>query len=53
MNTIKCPDCNADLALPEGVVEGELITCYGCGLELEYHQGKFRQLVIEGEDWGE
>ena len=53
LNSVKCPDCDLDLKIPDDVIEGEIIKCSCCGIELEYHNGNVRQLVIEGEDWGE
>ena len=58
MEKALCPDCDAELEVPKGVVTGEILTCLSCGLELEVSQinddcMKLRELVIEGEDWGE
>ena len=38
--------------------KGEILSCPGCGLELEVKQVKggcvdLQELTIEGEDWGE
>jgi len=54
----KCPDCDAQLEVPENVVVGEVLSCPECGLELEVkkingNQLELRELAIEGEDWGE
>ena len=58
MNTAKCPDCGAELDVPEDTEKGEILSCPGCGLELEVKQIKggcvdLQELTIEGEDWGE
>lgn len=59
MEKAPCPDCDAPLEIPNGVVTGEILTCSSCGLELEVSQVnpnncvELRELVIEGEDWGE
>lgn len=59
MEKAPCPDCDAPLEIPTGVVTGEILTCPSCGLELEVSQVnpnncvELRELVIEGEDWGE
>ncbi len=59
MEKAPCPDCDAPLEIPNGVVTGEILTCPSCGLELEVSQVnpnncvELRELVIEGEDWGE
>ncbi len=58
MEKTRCPDCDAELEVSDGVVAGEILTCLSCGLELEVSQinnncVELRELVIEGEDWGE
>lgn len=54
----KCPDCDADLDVPSDATEGEIVSCPGCGLELEVKQMNgncvdLQELTLEGEDWGE
>ncbi len=58
MNTpsVTCPECEADLTLPNGVMENELITCPECGAELEVIS--LNPVALElapdvEEDWGE
>lgn len=58
MEKAKCPDCDAELEMPEKVAQGEILSCPGCGLELEVKsvQGQcveLEEIAIEGEDWGE
>jgi alpha-aminoadipate carrier protein LysW len=58
MNNGKCPDCDAELEIPEDVIQGEILSCPSCGLELEVTKIKgesveLKELGIEGEDWGE
>jgi alpha-aminoadipate carrier protein LysW len=58
INKAKCPDCDAELDVPADTVKGEILSCPGCGLELEVKQVKagcvdLQELTIEGEDWGE
>jgi alpha-aminoadipate/glutamate carrier protein LysW len=58
MNKAKCPDCDAELDVPADTEKGEIVSCPGCGLELEVKQIKcgcvdLQELTIEGEDWGE
>ena len=58
MTKAKCPDCDADLDVPQDTEKGEIVSCPGCGLELEVKQVKggcvdLQELTIEGEDWGE
>ena len=54
----RCPDCDAELDVPADTEKGEILSCPGCGLELEVKQVKggcvdLQELTIEGEDWGE
>ena len=54
----KCTDCDAEIEVPEDVVQGESLSCPSCGLEFEVKkiQGgsvELQELGIEGEDWGE
>jgi hypothetical protein len=59
-NSAKRPDCNSELAVPCDVEAGEILSCPGCGLELEVKKKAcggacvaLQELTIEGEDWGE
>jgi uncharacterized paraquat-inducible protein A len=59
-NSAKCPDCDSDLEVPCDVEAGEILSCPGCGLELEVKKTTsgggcvdLQELTIEGEDWGE
>ena len=31
----ECPECAADVTLPDDVMEGEIVQCPDCGVELE------------------
>lgn len=58
MKTTRCPDCDAELEVPEDVMPGEILSCSDCGLELEVKRIdgdclELQELAIEGEDWGE
>lgn len=57
MSMEKCPDCDASVAVPEDAVQGEIVSCPDCGLDLEVtlNSGSksVKALVIEKEDWGE
>lgn len=58
METAKCPECDMELGVSDDVAAGEILTCPSCGLELEIGKidgdsVKLRELIIEGEDWGE
>jgi uncharacterized paraquat-inducible protein A len=59
-NSAKCPDCNSEVDVPCDVEAGEILSCPGCGLELEVKKKTcggacldLQELTIEGEDWGE
>lgn len=59
-NKTKCPDCDFELNVPYDIEKGEIISCPGCGLELEVKKTNIggghldlQELTIEGEDWGE
>ena len=60
INKTKCPDCDSELNIPYDVEKGEVLSCHGCGLELEVKKIAngggcidLQELTIEGEDWGE
>lgn len=57
MSEEKCPDCEAAILVPDDAVEGEIVTCPDCGLDLEVHTTgqslSIKPLVAEKEDWGE
>lgn len=51
-----CPECEAQITLAEGTVEGEIITCPDCAAELEVVSVSPPELALApevGEDWGE
>jgi len=51
-----CPECEADIPIPDGTVEGEIIQCPDCGVELEVLSLDPPVLDLapeEEEDWGE
>lgn len=52
----ECPVCAAEIDLPADTVEGELIECTECGVELEVvsvDPFKLEEAPSEEEDWGE
>ncbi len=58
LNKTRCPDCDAELNVPADTEKGEILSCPGCGLELEVKAISggcvdLQELTIEGEDWGE
>ncbi len=57
MSNEKCPDCEAVVTIPQDAVQGEILSCPDCGLDLEVTKNGVNQtikaLVVEKEDWGE
>jgi alpha-aminoadipate carrier protein LysW len=54
--TAECPVCGTDVELAAGTVQGELITCPDCGVELEVislDPPQIEEAPQEEEDWGE
>lgn len=52
----ECPECAADVTLPDDVMEGEIVQCPDCGVELEVVSVDPPELELapeEEEDWGE
>ena len=52
----ECPECAADVDLLDDVMEGEIVQCGECGLELEVVNLAPPTLALapeEEEDWGE
>ncbi len=58
MSSLKaeCPECAADVTLPEDVMENEIVQCPECGVELEVVKldpPTLDNAPEEEEDWGE
>jgi len=54
--TTLCPECDADVTMPDDVMENELISCHDCGVELEVISLNPLELDLAPEveeDWGE
>ena len=56
MTNYECPECGAEIQINENTLEGEIIVCADCGVELEVVS--LEPLTIEPapeveEDWGE
>ena len=52
----ECPECAADVSLPDDVMQGEIVQCPDCGVELEVTSLDPLTLELapeEEEDWGE
>lgn len=53
--TAHCSECDAEISL-EGVVQGEIIVCSDCGVDLEVislDPPTLELAPMEQEDWGE
>jgi alpha-aminoadipate carrier protein LysW len=53
--TAKCPECDAEMT-QDGVVQGEIIVCSDCGVDLEVislDPPALELAPMEEEDWGE
>ncbi len=51
-----CPECGTQVSLPSGTVEGEILPCGDCLVELEVLKLDPPQLAVAPEveeDWGE
>jgi alpha-aminoadipate carrier protein LysW len=56
MNTVTCPECEAEIALDASVESGEIIVCSDCGVDLEVTAVNPIAVALapmEQEDWGE
>jgi lysine biosynthesis protein LysW len=56
MTTTPCPECDANLSIPPGAMQNELIACPDCGAELEIIS--LDPFILDlapavEEDWGE
>jgi alpha-aminoadipate carrier protein LysW len=53
--TANCPECDAEIVL-EDVMEGEIVVCSDCGVDLEVvslNPLTLNLAPMEEEDWGE
>lgn len=56
MKSTLCPECEAAIELAADTVEGEILVCPDCGVELEVISLNPLKLDLapqEEEDWGE
>ena len=56
MATTSCPECGAEITSDDSTVQGEILPCPDCGVELEVTA--LEPLTVapapeEEEDWGE
>ncbi|MBN1640004.1 MAG: lysine biosynthesis protein LysW [Anaerolineae bacterium] len=53
---VECPECGAEIELPDDTIEGEIVECPDCGIELEVIRLDPPAVDLapqEEEDWGE
>jgi len=55
---MKCPECDADLNIPEDTTVGEIVSCSDCGADYEISKidgstVEIKEAETVGEDWGE
>ena len=52
-----CPECDANMTIPDYAVEGEIVTCPDCGASYELvktSEGfELKPAQTVGEDWGQ
>ena len=52
-----CPECDADISIPDDAVEGEIVTCPDCGASFELSKTsegfELNPAQTVGEDWGQ
>lgn len=56
MNTVLCPECEAEVNLAANTEVGEILVCPDCGVDLEVtalDPAVVELAPMEQEDWGE
>ena len=52
-----CPECDANITIPDDAVEGEIVTCAECGASFELVKDsngfELKPAQTVGEDWGQ
>jgi len=52
-----CPECDANITVPDDAVEGEIVTCAECGASFELVKDSngfgLKPAQTVGEDWGQ
>jgi len=52
-----CPECDANITVPDDAVEGEIVTCAECGASFELVKDsngfELKPAQTVGEDWGQ
>ena len=55
---MNCPECDANLSVPDDASVGEIVSCPDCGTDYEITKKEGSDIEIKqsenvGEDWGE
>ncbi len=54
---MECPVCKAKIELPSDIIDGEIVECESCGVELEVKVSSGNNISLKlvniEEDWGE
>lgn len=55
---MKCPECDADINIPDDASVGEIVSCPDCGTDYEISKKESSEVELKqaesvGEDWGE
>lgn len=56
MSAAHCPECDAEIVFDANTVEGEILVCSDCGVDLEVtslNPPAVQVAPMEEEDWGE
>jgi len=52
-----CPECDANITIPDDAVESEIVTCAECGASFELVKDSngfgLKPAQTVGEDWGQ
>ena len=52
-----CPECDANMKIPDDAVEGEIVTCPECGASFKLAKAsegfELKPAQTVGEDWGQ
>ena len=55
---MNCPECDANMSIPEDAAVGEIVSCGDCGADYEISKKEDSDIELKeaetvGEDWGE
>ena len=55
---MNCPECDANMSIPEDAAVGEIVSCGDCGADYEISKKEGSDIELKeaetvGEDWGE